>query len=277
MSLFEFLENRSRSFFLAWGSVLALLIGVPDYLFGPGVSFSIFYLVPVAFTAWYAGRRAGVFMSFLSAAIWLAADVVAGNPFGNPYVPLWNAAVRLGFFLTVVFLLNAFKREKAFARQDDLTGLGNRRFFFELADTEIRRTYRYGRPFTVAYVDVDDFKSVNDELGHAEGDAVLRQAAEVMRSNIRSTDIAARLGGDEFALLLPESGADAAKKFMQKLHARLTDAGRKAKRAVTVSAGVVTFLIPPVSGYEMLRIVDSVMYAAKSAGKNSVRFEVVGG
>lgn len=277
MSFFEFLESRSPSFILLWGTVVALVIGVPDYLVAPGVSFSIFYLIPVAFTAWYAGKGAGVFVSCLSAAIWLAVDMVAGTPAANPYVPVWNALVRLGFFLSMVFLLNAFRREKEYAREDYLTGLGNRRRFFELADVEIRRSRRYGGPFTVAYVDVDDFKAVNDEYGHSEGDVLLKGIAGVMKESTRSTDVVARLGGDEFAVLLPESGSEAAGKFIQKLHRRLVQAGNRVRRAVTFSIGVVTFETPPASGDEMVRIVDDLMYRAKIRGKDRVEFAVVKG
>ena len=192
-------------------------------------------------------------------------------------MPVWNALVRLGFFLSMVFLLNAFRREKEYAREDYLTGLGNRRRFFELADVEIRRSRRYGGPFTVAYVDVDDFKAVNDEYGHSEGDVLLKGIAGVMKESTRSTDVVARLGGDEFAVLLPESGSEAAGKFIQKLHRRLVQAGNRVRRAVTFSIGVVTFETPPASGDEMVRIVDDLMYRAKIRGKDRVEFAVVKG
>ena len=275
MNLVEYLGSRSRTLILSTGLALVLLVGAADYLLGHNVSFFIFYLVPVSLVAWFAGKGPGLFMACICAATWLAADVVSEDPYSPAYVPLWNAAVRMGFFIVTVFLLDAFKREKSYAREDYLTGLGNRRYFFELADNEIIRSKRYAHPFTLAYLDVDGFKTINDRLGHAEGDALLKAIARAISGNIRATDIAARLGGDEFAVLLPESGAEAARKFFDKLHRRLSEVARKNAWPVSFSIGVATFITAPGSSDEMIRIGDNIMYAAKSSGKNTVKYEVL--
>lgn len=274
MNFFEYLSKRSPVFFLISGSLLALLIGIPDYLLRSDLSFSIFYLIPVAFTVWYAGKTAGVFMACISAGVWFAADTASGAPYAHGYLNIWNAIVRLGFFLITVFLLDGLKREKASAREDYLTGLGNRRYFFESADAEIKRSRRYGHPFTLGYIDVDNFKYVNDRFGHDEGDALLRSIAEIIRSTVRSTDIEARLGGDEFALLLPETDAESSIKFFNKLHRKLSDAEKRTKRKATFSIGVLTFHTAPDSIDEMIKIVDGVMYSAKNSGRNLVKYEV---
>jgi diguanylate cyclase (GGDEF)-like protein len=152
--------------------------------------------------------------------------------------------------------------------------LGNRRHFFELAKGEIMRSERYGHPFTLAYIDVDEFKSINDRFGHAEGDALLKSISQSIKSNARATDITARLGGDEFAVLLPESGNESAEPFFNKLHQVLSDVARQNRWPVTFSIGVVTFIDPPESIDEMIRIVDDVMYLVKGSGKNLVRYEM---
>lgn len=275
MNFFGYLNRKSRSFFLIAGTAMVLLTGIPDYVLPHRVSFSIFYLIPVSFTAWYAGKQAGMYMAVLSAAVWFAADVLTGEPYIRPYIKYWNALVRLGFFLTVVFLLHAFKREKTYAREDYLTGLGNRRNFFELAEKEIKRSQRYSHSFSVAYIDIDNFKSINDRFGHDEGDKLLRSVAEVIKRNIRITDIDARLGGDEFGLLLPESGSEAAKKFFNKLHQKFSTIRVHHRQLVTFSIGVVTFLKPPSSADEMIRTVDAIMYSAKQSGKNLVKYNVI--
>jgi len=275
MNFIGYLSKRPRRDIIYAGAVLAILIGIPDYLMGQRFGFSIFYLIPVAFVTWYAGRKAGVFVAFFSAATWLAAVVLTGTPYTHAYIPWWNATVRLGFFSIVVFLLDAFKREKSYAREDYLTGLGNRRHFFETADNEIKRSRRYGHPFTMAYIDVDDFKSINDRFGHAEGDSLLTAIAGAITGNIRTTDFAARIGGDEFAVLLPESDAASARKFFDKLHQKLTDVVLKENWPVTFSIGVVIFTMPPASIDEMIRTVDRLLYSAKHSGKNLVKYEVV--
>lgn len=275
MSFIEYFDSKPRSFFIGAGTVAALLIGVPDYLLGYGVSFSIFYLVPISIAAWYAGKGTGIYVAVISAAIWFTADELSGNPFVLPYVPVWNAVVRLGFFLILVYLLDAFKREKTYAREDYLTGLGNRRYFFERADAEIKRSQRYGHALTVAYIDIDHFKAINDRFGHTEGDALLRSVAKLIKSNIRATDLDARLGGDEFAVLLPESNAKSAEKFFAKLHRLLSRIIVHDGGPVTFSIGVVTFLKPPKSIDAMIKTVDRRMYAAKESGKNMVKYSVI--
>ena len=275
MSFIEYFNRKPRSFFIGAGTIAVLLIGVPDYLLGYGVSFSIFYLVPILIAAWYAGKGAGIYMAVISAAIWFTADELSGNPFVLPYVPVWNALVRLGFFLAVVYLLDAFKREKTYAREDYLTGLGNRRNFFEQADAEIKRSQRYGHALTVAYIDIDHFKSINDRFGHTEGDILLKSVAKIIKSNIRATDLAARLGGDEFAVLLPESNPKSAEKSFAKLHRLLSRIIVHGDGPVTFSIGVVTFLKPPTSTDAMIKTVDGLMYQAKESGKNLVKYSVI--
>ena len=158
----KYLEKQPKSFFWISGPLIAFLIGGTEYLLGYGISISILYLVPISLAAWFAGKGAGSFLALTSAVIWFAVDELSANPFANTYVPFWNAAVRLFLFFTIVFLLDGFKREKTSAREDYLTGLGNLRYFFEMAGAEINRSRRYGHPFSVAYIDVDDFKSIND-------------------------------------------------------------------------------------------------------------------
>jgi diguanylate cyclase (GGDEF)-like protein len=103
-------------------------------------------------------------------------------------------------------LRSAMEREKEAARTDSLTGAMNSRAFGELATAELHRARRYERPFTIAYVDIDDFKAVNDRFGHSSGDTLLRLVAETMKHNSRAVDVIARVGGDEFVILFPETG-----------------------------------------------------------------------
>jgi diguanylate cyclase (GGDEF)-like protein len=276
IKILEYLGKRSKRSLIAQGSLLALLIGIAGYLLGREIGFSIFYLIPISVATWFAGRISGISVACVSVAAWLAADILSGGLYAHRYTPFWNVLVRLGLFVIVVLLLDAFKREKSLAREDYLTGLGNRRHFFELAEAEIMRSRRYGHPFTLAYIDVDDFKVINDRFGHAEGDAFLKSIAQIIKINIRATDVASRLGGDEFAVLLPESGTGPATKFIDKLHQILSDAALKGDRPVSFSIGAVTFIKPPDSVDDMIRIVDRLLYSAKAGGKNRVKYESYG-
>ncbi|MBI3014821.1 MAG: GGDEF domain-containing protein, partial [Candidatus Tectomicrobia bacterium] len=167
---------------------------------------------------------------------------------------------------------------KALARTDSLTGVINRRYFFELAQRENSRAHRHKQPFTVMFIDLDNFKDVNDVSGHMTGDALLRLVGETMRKNLRQTDIIARLGGDEFAVLLPETGPEPSVHIvMRKLQENLLQVMEKNGWPVTFSIGAVTFLRPPSSVDEMIRLPDDLMYSVKGKGKNMIKYAVFDG
>src|SRR5205085_680354 len=138
---------------------------------------------------------------------------------------------------------------------------------------ERSRTVRYGRPLTLTYLDLDAFKQVNDTLGHAVGDELLKTVANTLRSSVRASDIVARVGGDEFALLLPESGVGTAEVVLRKLQSRLLHAMQEKQWPVTFSMGAITFLQIPHSCDDMLHSADQLMYEVKSHGKNGVAVE----
>jgi diguanylate cyclase (GGDEF)-like protein len=186
--------------------------------------------------------------------------------------------VGLGSYLAVLFVLSVLKssleHEKEFARTDYLTGVGNRRSFVEGAHKEIDRARRYGHPFTVIYIDVDDLKVINDRFGHDVGDELLRSLANAVRRELRMTDLIARLGGDEFVILLPEANSDVAELIVRRLQCIGESLMRDQEVPMLFSMGVVTFFHPPFSVDEMLSISDKVMYAAKKNGKHTICREV---
>lgn len=128
---------------------------------------------------------------------------------------------RFVIFAAVGWAAGVHRRTKKLTRQDDLTGALNRRGFFEVLDDESKRSQRYLHPLTVVYVDLDDFKLVNDLKGHKTGNLVLQEVARTMQSILREVDFVARLGGDEFALLLPETGAENVRAVLEKLRTAL--------------------------------------------------------
>ena len=153
------------------------------------------------------------------------------------------------------------------ALTDPLTGLGNHRHFHERLQRELSRAARIGAPLTLCFVDVDDFKQINDRFGHPSGDRVLQQVA----GKLRQDGEAFRLGGDEFALLLVDRDEDAALSAARSIVERIGALGLDHVGRVTVSAGLATF---PVQGHErdeLIRLTDSALYWAKEHGKNRVR------
>ena len=168
----------------------------------------------------------------------------------------------------------ALEAEKELARTDPLTSVANRRAFFEMTEAERNHAERFSHPITVAYIDVDHLKQVNDSLGHDVGDAVLKTTADTIRAHIRSTDAVARLGGDEFALLLPGADVTASEQALRKMQETLLTEMRGHRWPVTFSIGAAVFLPPFESCRRMLSIADAVMYSVKTSGRNALRVEL---
>ena len=265
-----------RGIVFAAGLLATLTVGFAENVTGPGVSFTLLYLVPIVFVTWFAGLWLGVATCAVGAEVWLLADLARPMP-AHHSAPYLNATLELGVFMLVAVLLSSLKtrlrREEALARADSLTGLPNRRSFFEAAERELARLRRHSLPLTLAYIDVDDFKRINDRFGHQAGDAVLALIASELRRSIREVDVAARIGGDEFALLLPETDAATARILLDRLNGTLRIAMDTAGWALTFSVGAVTFSRAPETAEEMVRRVDQLMYDVKGAGKNALRHE----
>jgi diguanylate cyclase (GGDEF)-like protein len=276
----EHLFKLPQSLLISIGSVMVLLVGILNHIAGPELSSTVFYLIPIALITWFTKRSIGFILSMLSALTWLIVDLSSGATYSFSDIPYWNGVARLSSFFILTFILsalkNTLKQEKEFSRIDFLTGIRNRRYFIELVNMEINRARRYEHPFTMVCIDLDNFKTVNDCFGHSTGDILLRLVARTIQENIRVTDTVARLGGDEFAILLPETGRNIAEVMMQKVQKINLDILRKHGWPVTLSIGVVTFMSPPSTVDETLRISDQLMYNAKNNGKNSIRYEVVG-
>lgn len=280
MKAIEYFSKQSKSFIIVVGVLLVVFIGIVDYLTGAEISLSIFYLLPISLVVWFTGKWRGFVVSVASGITWLAADLATGHIYSHPVVPYWNMMVRLGFFLIVTFTLHKLKialvLEKALARTDSLTGIANGKAFDELANSEINRARRYRHPFTLAYIDLDNFKTVNDYFGHTTGDTLLQLVAKIIQDNLRAVDIVARLGGDEFAILLPETEHEPGQVVIRRIQKNLLDIMQKNGWSVTFSIGMVTFVSPLSTVDKMIKMADDLMYSVKNSGKNGIKHEVFG-
>jgi diguanylate cyclase (GGDEF)-like protein len=272
-----FIRDR-RLWLAALSTAAALLVGVVDWLTGQEISFSVFYLLPVSFAAWYAGIAPGVVAAAVSAAAWLVADLASGHRYSHMLIPYWNMSMRGLIFLLVAFLMHKVRKElqekRELANQDFLTGVANVRYLGEMGRRELDRARRRGTPLSVAYLDLDNFKHVNDTYGHQRGDAFLVSVALSITRNLRAVDLVARAGGDEFVVLMPDTDAPAAAAVMQRLTSVLAQAVTFESYPVTFSIGLLTFLALPQSFDEAVNRADELMYAAKKAGKNRVEARV---
>lgn len=273
-SVLMWLETRSQHVLILLAILLDVLLGLLDWITGTDFAFSIFYLLPVLLTVRCSGLYATVLMSFICAGTWLAADLGGGHAYSHPAFAYWTFVVRFAFFLIIGF---SFQRLRCFveslrelASTEPLTGAANSRAFYQMAQTEIERSVRYGRPFTTSYFDLDNFKVVNDTMGHNVGDDLLVLTVQLINQNIRPTDFLARLGGDEFVILFSETNLEAAQHAIYRIVVRFHSEMELKGLPVTLSVGLVTFLCPPVSVSEMIQMADKLMYEAKKGGKNRI-------
>jgi len=241
--IFNF-NNPPKIIVLIVSTIIVIILGLFDYITGYEISFSIFYLIPISIAVVLSNLTIGLFISLLSAVTWFFADIYSGHIYQNIAIPIWNAIMRLGYFVLHSFLLNKFlilyNQVKIDSIKDFLTGAYNSRFFYEILKKERNKSMRTKKPFTLVYIDVDDFKSVNDQFGHLAGDLLLRTISEVVQNNIRPTDVFARMGGDEFILLLSECDFNTSNTIINRIKENILKI-KIHNWQVTVSMGAITY------------------------------------
>ena len=159
-----------------------------------------------------------------------------------------------------------FREARQLADLDALSGLHNRRYFHETLARDVARAQRYGRRLALIVFDLDDFKDINDRVGHLAGDAVLAEASERMRDAIRSADVVCRVGGDEFAVIMPESGLEHADQLFARIQATISERPIGSAGRVRISAGI-TELKAEDDSISLFERADDALYRAKERGK----------
>src|ERR1700730_10001462 len=188
------------------------------------------------------------------------------------FIGIFSSSMKQSLYQSGLKLKEAYKRIEELAELDELTGASNRRCIMRMLDEEIARAGRSGSPCSIALIDLDWFKRINDGYGHPTGDEVLRTFAIPMFANIRSADRFGRYGGEEFLLVLPDMAADNAARALDRLRAIIADLDWSAfspGMKVTISAGVAT-LKPGETPDTFLARADSALYAAKARGRNRI-------
>ncbi len=270
---------RSGMFAAAIG--LTLVLGWLHYLSGRAYEFHVFFGLPILVVAWFLGTRSAWVVIALTIGVWFVTDWALEGGQADPVPLIFNSVMRLLIFAlgawTLAQMRRILNREARLARQDALTGLPNRRAFHEQGQAALSLAHRQQIPFSAVFIDLDKFKQVNDSLGHATGDALLRHVADILRGQIRASDVLGRLGGDEFALLLPGMDGRTALAFVEDLRQRLLGSMRENAWPVTFSIGVVSCQRAPDTLDTLLRAADQRMYAAKEAGRDRILQQVMDG
>ena len=261
---------RHRLASLGGAIALTALVYVANILTPGPIKLGLLYLIPVLLVTWYEGMLWGGIFAVATALLRMVIELEQ-VPEDTPVIALLNQLTFLAVAGIAMFGFRHIRRTQAqledLVIHDPLTRVYNAHAFEERLGQELKRTRRYGRPLSVLYLDLDDFKRVNDSHGHQTGDAVLKLVADAIRRAVRQADIVGRMGGDEFAVLMPETDGDLADAAAARLAKELREAF-KGTPTVTASVGVVSCTRAEAGVDEVLRRADLAMYEAKRKGKD---------
>jgi diguanylate cyclase (GGDEF)-like protein len=254
-------------------ALVLLFLGVLLYLdtvSGPYPSLRLLYLVPVLLAVWFLDARTAYAAALLAGVAGFAFAQRALPTSGSNPSPGWDALAAMAFLLGFAYLALRLRQALCEARHmsqtDALTGAASRWYFEEMAAREHEKSLRYRRPLTIAYIDIDKFKSINDRYGHGTGDKLLALVARTIRHELRRGDLLGRLGGDEFAVLLVESGVEESRASIARMRKSLSEAASAAGLPVTVSIGSATSSPEsPQPLAALIRSADHIMYSIKHA------------
>lgn len=282
------IRARYPGYYAVLIGLVVVAIGLLDWWTGADVSLALVYIVLVAAAGWFIGRNSALALSALAGLAWFAADFVLREP-GYLPVSTWNAVTRLGIFAGSGLVMDVLRREReklcllldrlaalhereaTNARTDVLTGLHNGRSFYEALEREWARFIRHGQPVSLAFIDVDNFKSINDQHGHEQGDVLLQRLAKSLVESVRQEDITGRLGGDEFAVLLPGSSADDALGIMERYQVRVRSIAQEYPGSeLGVSVGIAAASKHLDGSRALVKAADAIMYHVKASGKSGI-------
>ena len=257
---------------IAWAT-LAAGVFVLNVRTPPDLRLGILYVIPVLLAASQDGLGWGISFALATALLRFGVGIDQLPLETSLQVRILNEVAYLAVVGVAIAGLSQLRRTQAqlelLAAHDPLTTVLNARAFASQVAQELGRNRRYGRPLALIYLDLDDFKRVNDAHGHATGDAVLRLVADAMRSAVRQADFVGRLGGDEFGVLMPETDGSVAHSVANRLAGGIRTVFRGTP-SVTASIGVVAVTGTEAGSDELLRKADHAMYEAKRAGKDRV-------
>ncbi len=269
-------ETKELSIAASKGETVDLIAGV-KFDFGYGFSSWVAKRQkPILLSELHRGKRPGGIEvgSFLSVPLIVQGELIGvlnlshpkARAFGEEHLRM--AILAAGQSAGVIQRFLMYEEMSLLAITDDLTGLCNRRHFLDRLKDEIHRSRRYDHVFSIAMLDIDGFKQLNDTYGHSLGDRILADMGKLMRKYVRSSDLAARFGGDEFIVLMPMTGAGQSVLAGERLRMAICDHTFPRRKKLTVSVGVATYPDDGTTASEIFRKVDRALYEAKRQGRN---------
>jgi len=277
-TIFNILDKRSFSLIWWLAFLVTLLIIILDFVTGNIFYSEPFFVLPILIASWYGSKKAGILMAICSTVIWfILKNLIYDNNFSLEQTIFAWLSHFIAYILLAIMITNfrnVHRIEVVAADTDNLTSIINSRGFYAELANELLRSTRFKRVFSLAYIDIDNFKYINDSKGHLIGDKLLIEVAKCLKLALRATDTVARLGGDEFVCLLPETKSQAAKKVFSKVREILSERMKSNNWPVSFSVGMVTFETPPDDIKEAIRIADDLMYKVKKNKKNNIAYRI---
>jgi diguanylate cyclase (GGDEF)-like protein len=277
-SIIATLEKLSRKAVFSISLFLVFILGISQYLMHGAINLDPVYILPVIISSWYGSKLSGIWVSLFSV---LVLGVIEWG-FWQGSLQITERLVFIGSHLAT-FLLAALivtyfsithRIEVDAADTDTLTGVHSVRSLQVELNNVLLRSKRYNRAFSLAYIDIDNFKKINDLHGHSTGDNLLKEVANCLVSSLRVTDIIARIGGDEYVCVLQETGQEEARSAFAKVIDLLDKKMKIHGWPVSFSVGVVTFQKLPEDINAAMTIADKLMYSVKNDKKNAVAYQV---
>lgn len=239
--------------------------------FGSYISLDVLYCLPIIQTARLAAIRAtrrydtqtSTIVGIVLALVWSATEVAITWPDFPMTAFGLNTFTRSVVFTVIGRVMIRLWREREYARKDILTCLANRLELLERLEIEQSRSVRSGRPYSLLYIDIDNFKSLNDTLGHQVGDEALKVLAGILMASSRKVDVAARLGGDEFVLLLPDTDEQSCYMLIKRIETSTKQAFERRSWPISISIGRTTHIGKTQETEWVIGLADRNMYEAK--------------
>lgn len=269
--------RRRQDRVLAWSVVVAgiLIVGAFDYATGIEIRVFPLYFFPLAVAARRFGIRSAIAAALLVACTWMAMLYLNGVRYSNAWIWAINFLTQGSAFVLFAVLISSLqqhlRREHELSRTDPLTGLTNSRAFLERGPKMLAASTQRGEPITLAFIDLDRFKQVNDRDGHEAGDRLLETVGALLRRHLAEHGEVARLGGDEFAVLLPAVDAPRAQSLLEAMRAALRADPAIRAAGVSASIGAVTHHPSGPDLATLMKRADQLMYRVKAEGRDAVQ------
>lgn len=276
LNMFRFIESIDKKLLYILLISLELLIFWGDYVTGPLAPFTHFYLVPIIAAGLFLDKRLAYIVTILATALGIPVFQQAVVDY-TPLLLWFNLFSDGSIFFTVlaltIHLKKLLNKLEAQANNDFLTNASSRRFFTEACNIELARSFRDKNPTSLVFIDLDNFKQLNDSLGHHKGDDLLIEVASSIKASLREGDLFGRMGGDEFAILLHHTDEAQAKVMITRMKDNLNSSIAHLKTKVTFSIGVVSYKADKQTSVDnLLALADSAMYSIKHSTKNAIKF-----